>query len=65
MSAPYWSTLLRLGSELEERADSIKVHAVQLRCGAEESGGVRCTADAYPKHEHRYRREDLPTWGDE
>lgn len=57
---PEWSKALLAVLEIERQADALRAVALDLRCGAEDSGGARCTADEAPVHEHRHETSDLP-----
>ena len=59
---PQWSIALSAVLELERQAEKLRTVALELRCGEEDSGGARCTADAAPAHHHHHRHdtEDLP-----
>ena len=57
---PRWAELTMMAAVIESRGRRLGEVAASLRCVAADSVGARCTADAYPPHEHRYRDADLP-----
>jgi hypothetical protein len=57
---PAWAQMEQGARNLVRVARSLSEVALEMRCTAEESGGIQCTADAFPPHAHRWSREDLP-----
>jgi hypothetical protein len=61
---PEWAQRVSFHRQMEHFAIAGAEQAEKLRCTAGESGGERCTADAYPAHEHRYNVAELPGVGE-
>lgn len=59
---PEWAHAFLFAEELNRRAERERKAALAWRCQEMSSGGARCTADAKPEHQHRYRPEELPYW---
>lgn len=56
-----WGKAFREAQEVAEAARRAQVQALEMRCAVRDSGGARCTADAFPPgHAHRYDPADLP-----
>lgn len=57
-----WAKLMDAASDQEARARLMRARALEVRCLVEigSGSGARCSADAWPKHEHRYEQEDFP-----
>ncbi len=63
-----WARRLEKARKLEQEAERVRRGGVAIRCDAEvrlkvSDSPVRCTADGYPEHEHRFRAEDFPNHG--
>ncbi len=52
---PAWSQAYLTARAAIGQAQRDMQAAENARCLREDSGGVRCTADAEPEHDHRYR----------
>lgn len=59
-SVTRWAELLMMAREMGRDAQRLAETADGYRCAQRESGGMRCTADGLPTHDHRYDEEELP-----
>lgn len=55
-----WAEILTVALDMERRAETIRTAALARRCGAEDSGGGRCTRDLDHRGGHRHLASDLP-----
>lgn len=60
MTKPLWAKASAQARSLIKLADDKVQLANALRCHETDSTGARCTADAWPVHEHRISDEDRP-----
>lgn len=59
---PGWARTVERAISLEREAADLREMADAMRCEARESGGERCTMNAWPRvHEHRIDQEDMPS----